>query len=223
MVRLTVPQERPVIAAFLDRHPAKSLRLGALDWSYYDSGGGGPVVLMLGGGQGDGSVFFRQFEAFGGRARLISPTCPGDPDPAAAVAALVAFLDRLGVERPHVVGSSLGGYLALALAHQAPARVDRLLVASAFADCTAEKAGFPTPEAVQALAAETLKAGALAKLEARAASAAHVMLNAALKTAIARQPADVLKRPTLPLLAPPPLPPLDLAPAPLALLHSQAA
>jgi 3-oxoadipate enol-lactonase len=41
---------------------------------------------------------------------------------------VVALLDRLGVERAHVVGLSLGGMTALRLAAREPHRVDRLAV-----------------------------------------------------------------------------------------------
>jgi 3-oxoadipate enol-lactonase len=63
----------------------------------------------------------------------------------------VAVLDETGVERAHVVGTSLGGMVAqeLALAH--PSRVDRLVLA-----CTTPGGphAFPLPERTLALMAE---------------------------------------------------------------------
>jgi 3-oxoadipate enol-lactonase/4-carboxymuconolactone decarboxylase len=50
---------------------------------------------------------------------------------------LLALLDRLGVERAHLVGLSLGAMTAMRLAARAPSRVDRLALL-----CTS--AGFPT-------------------------------------------------------------------------------
>ena len=46
-----------------------------------------------------------------------SPSLPADvdPDPAALAAAVAELLDSLGWERPHVVGNSLGGWVALEL------------------------------------------------------------------------------------------------------------
>src|SRR4051794_39622459 len=47
-----------------------------------------------------------------------SPLLPGgvEPDPYALTDAVVQFLDELGLERPPVVGNSLGGLIALELA-----------------------------------------------------------------------------------------------------------
>jgi 3-oxoadipate enol-lactonase len=50
----------------------------------------------------------------------------------------LALLDRLGVERAHVVGISLGGMIAMWLAIHAPDRVDRLV-----ACCTSARLGPP--------------------------------------------------------------------------------
>jgi pimeloyl-ACP methyl ester carboxylesterase len=47
-----------------------------------------------------------------------SPALPGDvtPSPPALAAAVAAFTDELGIERAHLVGNSLGGWVALELA-----------------------------------------------------------------------------------------------------------
>lgn len=44
----------------------------------------------------------------------------GEPSPAALAAAVAEFLDRLGVQTPHVAGNSLGGWVALELAALRP-------------------------------------------------------------------------------------------------------
>jgi pimeloyl-ACP methyl ester carboxylesterase len=51
-----------------------------------------------------------------------SPPLPSDvePTPAALAAAVARFLDELGVTAPHVVGNSLGGWVALELAAICP-------------------------------------------------------------------------------------------------------
>lgn len=44
---------------------------------------------------------------------------------------LVGVLDQLGIDRAHVLGVSLGGFIAQSLAIQAPDRIDRLVLVSA--------------------------------------------------------------------------------------------
>lgn len=46
---------------------------------------------------------------------------------------IVSLLDTLNLHKVHVVGNSFGGLLALSLAHQHPARVDRLVLMGAVA------------------------------------------------------------------------------------------
>jgi pimeloyl-ACP methyl ester carboxylesterase len=51
-----------------------------------------------------------------------SPPLPTgqEPTPAALAAAVAGLLDELGIDRPHVAGNSLGGWVALELAAQRP-------------------------------------------------------------------------------------------------------
>jgi pimeloyl-ACP methyl ester carboxylesterase len=48
--------------------------------------------------------------------------------------ATAAFLDALGLQRVHILGASLGGYLAQAFAVAHPERVDQLLISNGFYD-----------------------------------------------------------------------------------------
>jgi 3-oxoadipate enol-lactonase len=88
------------------------------------------------------------FDALASRFRVLrydhrghgeSPAPPGPYRLADLGADLLALLDRLGVERAHVCGLSLGGLVGLWLAAAHPERVDRLVVC-----CTAP--AFPPPE-----------------------------------------------------------------------------
>jgi pimeloyl-ACP methyl ester carboxylesterase len=58
-----------------------------------------------------------------------SPAMPAQTEahPAALAAAVAAFLDKHGITAPHVVGNSLGGWVALELAHIRPLRSLTLL------------------------------------------------------------------------------------------------
>ena len=92
--------------------------------------GSGPALVMLHGGSGSWSHFYRQVEAFSGKYRVIVPDLPGfgdsadsvlqaDPDQMARI--LAAGIDKLaGPEPIYLVGFSyggiIGGYLARLIA-----------------------------------------------------------------------------------------------------------
>ncbi|ACQ81268.1 alpha/beta hydrolase fold protein [Beutenbergia cavernae DSM 12333] len=93
-------------------------------------GSGEPVVLLHGIG-GDRGVWDRVIPMLAGHHDVLavdlpgfgdSPTlAPGDePSPRRLAAAVAATLDELRIERPHLVGNSLGGWIALELAQRRP-------------------------------------------------------------------------------------------------------
>ena len=102
-----------------------------------DGPAGVPVVLLTGSLGSDLSMWDAQVPALAERFRVVrydarghgrSPVPPGPYALDDLVDDAVALLDRLDVERAHVVGLSLGGMTALRLAAREPHRVDRLAV-----------------------------------------------------------------------------------------------
>ncbi|MBO9695261.1 MAG: alpha/beta fold hydrolase [Sphingopyxis sp.] len=111
-----------------------------IEWAWLEGGtpDGEPLVLLHGfSGSKDNWLFYAP--QFVGDYRVICPDLPGfggstrDPDNdhgiAPQVERLAAFLDMLGIERCHLGGNSLGGFVALAFALEYP---DRLLSLSLF-------------------------------------------------------------------------------------------
>jgi pimeloyl-ACP methyl ester carboxylesterase len=107
--------------------------------SVEESGSGDPVVLIHGLACGK-RMWFHQVRALRPSFRVITydqrghglSDAPSDPalySPAHLAGDLVGLLDALKIERAAVVGFSLGGGPALALAAAAPARVSRLVLA----------------------------------------------------------------------------------------------
>lgn len=107
--------------------------------------GDGPVLVMLhGGGPGASGVsnYHQNLPALTRHFRVVLPDQPGFGDSyrptekdldaesitQITVAALVETLDTLGIEHFHLLGNSLGGATALALAQQHSHRVDRLVL-----------------------------------------------------------------------------------------------
>ncbi|MFO7543886.1 MAG: alpha/beta fold hydrolase [Trueperaceae bacterium] len=121
----------------------------------YERAGGGRPVLLIHGNFASRRWWTEQLDDPAPGLDLIAPDLPGfgrsDPLPdslpeaswvAAWSDALAGLLDALGIERAGVVGHSLGGAAAQALAIRHPQRVSALLLVDA-----APPGGFPTPEA----------------------------------------------------------------------------
>lgn len=93
----------------------------------FHSLGHGPPVVLLHGLASSRAAFTPIFEPLARRFRVIAvdlpghgdsePLHPGEPlTPRAQAYAVGEFLDALGLERAHVVGNSMGGWVALELA-----------------------------------------------------------------------------------------------------------
>jgi len=108
---------------------------------YYEiHGSGRPLVLLHGGLMTIGLNFGPMLEPLAARRQVIAVELQGhghtaDTGRALTIAALagdvVGLLDQLGVAEADVFGFSLGGLVACAIALGAPARVGKLIVASA--------------------------------------------------------------------------------------------
>jgi len=98
----------------------------------YDVRGEGPPLVLIGGlGFGRWS-WFRQVPALSRHFRTVTFDVRGErrlrrgvPDLAAEV---LALMDHLGLPRAHLMGSSLGGFVAQQLALERPERVNRLVL-----------------------------------------------------------------------------------------------
>jgi pimeloyl-ACP methyl ester carboxylesterase len=99
----------------------------------YDRLGSGPPLVLLHSLGTDRCVWHPVLDGLARERDVIAVDLPGfgesDPLPAGASpapralgAALASFLDDLGVERPHVAGNSLGGWVALEMAVAGAAR-----------------------------------------------------------------------------------------------------
>lgn len=121
----------------------------------YERAGTGRPVLLVHGNFASRRWWTEQLDDPAPGLDLIAPDLPGfghsDPLPdalpeaswvAAWADALAGLLDALGIEHAGVVGHSLGGAVAQALAIRHPQRVEALLLVDA-----APPGGFPTPEA----------------------------------------------------------------------------
>src|SRR3954447_17106989 len=104
------------------------------------SGGATPIVFLHGVGS-DKGVWRPQLTHFAAERRAIAFDYPGygDSDPAPEgtsrddyAAAILSAMRGLGVERAHVCGLSLGGVVAIAMAHAEPDACASLILADTF-------------------------------------------------------------------------------------------
>jgi len=107
---------------------------------YHEAGEGPALVLLHGSGPGVSgwSNFRGNFPVFAEGFRTVVFDMPGfgqseRPEldrayPRVAADALLVLLDKLGIDRAHLLGNSMGGYVALEFAVAYPERVDRLVL-----------------------------------------------------------------------------------------------
>lgn len=109
----------------------------------YERAGDGPPLVLLHGYVGDGpTTWRRQIEALSDEFTVVAWDAPGagrssDPPESFGMAGyadcLAGFVERLGLEGPHVAGLSFGGVLALEFYRRHSAVPSTLILASAYA------------------------------------------------------------------------------------------
>ncbi len=108
----------------------------------YERRGEGPPLVLLHGGPTDRREWRRQLDGLSDAFTVVAgdaPGCGGSADPPETFRApeyadcLAAFIDALGLRRPHVAGLSFGAVLALELYRRHPSVPRTLVLASAYA------------------------------------------------------------------------------------------
>jgi pimeloyl-ACP methyl ester carboxylesterase len=104
--------------------------------------GTGPPLLLLHGAFSDSRAWRKQLDELSDEFTVIAwdaPGCGRSSDPPEDIGlsgyadCLAEFIDRLGLKRPHVLGLSFGGGLALELYRRHPSVPASLILASAYA------------------------------------------------------------------------------------------
>jgi pimeloyl-ACP methyl ester carboxylesterase len=108
---------------------------------YYETHGSGRPMILLHGGLGTGEMFGPILPTLSANHQVIAPDLQGhgrtaDIDRPIDIRLMAddvaALIDHLGLEKPDVVGYSLGGGVAFMLASRHPAKVRRLVTASVY-------------------------------------------------------------------------------------------
>lgn len=107
---------------------------------YYEEHGSGHPMVLLHGGLGSGEMFGTALQRLAEHHRVIAPDLQGhgrtaDIDRPIDISLMaddiVALIDHLGLEKPDVVGYSLGGGVALQVGFKHPDKIRRLVAVSA--------------------------------------------------------------------------------------------
>jgi pimeloyl-ACP methyl ester carboxylesterase len=117
------------------------IAIGGLTIAYRRAGSGPPLVLLHGGPL-DSREWRRQLDGLSDEFTVVAPDtagCGGSSDPPESFRQrdyadnLAAFIEAMGLERPHVLGLSFGSGLALELYRWYPQIPRTLILASAYA------------------------------------------------------------------------------------------
>ncbi len=118
---------RQSLQDFHARYEPRFSEHDGIAWHYVALGQGVDPVVFLSGAIGTYYIWWQQLLALGASFRTISISYPPEPSLAGLHAGLETILAREGIDRFHIVGSSMGGYLAQYIASKQP---DRLLSAT---------------------------------------------------------------------------------------------
>lgn len=120
---------------------------------YVERGSGFPLLLLHGNGEQCG-YFEHQMEPFASHFHVLALDTRGHGQTPRGTATftirqfaddLLAFMDRLGIEKAHLLGFSDGGNIAMVFALRHPERVERLILNGANLDARGVKAGVQLP------------------------------------------------------------------------------
>jgi maspardin len=135
------PKITASLKTFRAEHPAKSLKVNGVAWEYVAFGKGQETIVFLHGMTGSYDIWWQQMEDLQDRYRVMSVTYPAVDSLEKLSEGVLAIMDAEGAERAHIVGTSLGGYLAQYLVANHPDRILRAVFSNTFPpnDIIAEK------------------------------------------------------------------------------------
>ncbi len=120
------------LRAYRVDHDLERVDVGGRIWSYLRLGDHPEAVLFLHGLGGSHDIWWQQMRALSERYTVIAIDYPSEGTLRGAAFGVQGVLDREGVERVHLVGTSMGGYLAQYVAATEPERLASLVMSNTF-------------------------------------------------------------------------------------------
>jgi len=124
---------------FSEQGTSKTVKAGGMDVHYHDVGSGDPIVLLHSYGPGTTGwiTFHKILPALAQQYRCIvmdlpnfgrtGPVTYNEPLHNLQARTALALMDKLGIEKAHLVGNSQGGQSAMVVAMKNPERVNKLV------------------------------------------------------------------------------------------------
>lgn len=142
--------------AFRARQPAVEKTIQGLVWNYIDTGpvSGGAAkrddcLILCPGTLGNADVFRNLIDALSPEMRVISLTYPMSWNAPKMADGAVALARSLGVERAHILGSSLGGVMVQLISARHPDFVDHLFIANSLSRAEELQSAYPPEQQVR--------------------------------------------------------------------------
>ncbi|MGD2250830.1 MAG: alpha/beta hydrolase [Candidatus Methanofastidiosia archaeon] len=110
--------QREHFKKFRSTHPYKTVYINDITWEYISCGHGTPLVLLPGGGFRLGETWYPLITALEKNYRIISPTYPAVPTMAQRVEGVFTILQSEKIDKIHILGWSLGGWIAQCFARK---------------------------------------------------------------------------------------------------------
>ena len=130
------------VQQFKATHPYKRLRVGQATFNYLLCGAGRHTLVLLVGGMGVSEMWLHYIEALEADYQILTFDYPLEYETNAALCAGIrALMDRLGIGKGVMVGSSYGGYLAQIFARRYPEKTEALALFSTAGLCENTLAG----------------------------------------------------------------------------------
>jgi len=120
------------LQAFRQEHPPQELVVNGMTWEYVSLGEGVETILFLHGAAGAHDIWWQQMEALKDTHRVISVTYPPVDSLGEMASGILAILEKEGIEKINLVGSSLGGYLAQYMVANHPKTIHSTVFANTF-------------------------------------------------------------------------------------------
>jgi maspardin len=124
--------QRRSLFSFRTQHTIQEGEYDGALWQYVTLGKGDSTVIFLPGAIGNYYIWWQQLLALSEDLRLISFSYPSLGSMECVQSGLNAVLRKEGIDRFHIIGSSMGGYIAQYLASTQPERLLSATFANSF-------------------------------------------------------------------------------------------